>query len=269
MEIGNNMSDEEILQYLKELDDEQTEVDKLFDEDDEDDIAANEAHLKEQSKLPLHKRKPFKPKKAVDRKSEIFKIKNEYINNNRTHDLFVTVDKQLLTSIIEIETAEIARKMETVKVRVHTKIEQCLMKHIPQDLKSVYNKYPQAFIVHPGFEYKAAEANGGGKMWINPKVPMFFDQFTEYGLLLKYFSHIMPLIDSNVSKYHHYVALLLKQEAKLATQLSKVEKLVDLLETNVKHYRTYISMQEERKKAIAIGAAEKSETKTYIQRYGK
>lgn len=256
------MSDAEVLEYLNSLED-----DSDYDMSEED-IKEAESYLKADSGVGTRENSRRAERMNTNAR-RVFEIKNSYISNNRTTDLYVALDKSILTEIILIKTNDLQQSMDNAKKYVTNKIELCLNKKIPVALKVAYKLYRQSFIVNEGFLYTASNTYGGGKLWIVPNIPYYFEQFSEVGILYKYFEHIIHLLDRNVQLYHKQAAKLLKLESKIATKLNRVKNLIGLLELDVEMYDMYLKIQKDRLDKAAKIRLEEQESRLYRQRYIK
>ena len=87
---------------------------------------------------------------------------------------------------------------------------------------------------HPGFLWIGDEAYGGHKIWVNPDIPYYFDQFSEMAIIRsKCDENKVAVIDRIIANYMNAVTQLAKRESNIAIKLTRIDTFEELLTYNV------------------------------------
>ncbi|MEG0578597.1 MAG: hypothetical protein RR490_01635, partial [Niameybacter sp.] len=104
-----------------------------------------------------------------------------------------------------------------------------------------------AFNTHPGFMWICPPMYGSHKLWVNPDIPYYFEQFTELKALeQRYSPEQLSGVHRLVDKYVNALVLLAKREAGLAIKLTHVDTMEDLLNFDPDMYEFIVELRKEK-----------------------
>lgn len=152
-------------------------------------------------------------------------------------DLSAVMPREHVQALIKALTDKHVEAMEHYEGFINRRFTAVLLTLIPKTMRSYYNKYPQAFVRHPGFLYENPK---GHLFWAVPKVPYFFKQGQEPDILRSARAKYLTKIDQAINQYYEHKRLHGKRQVQYAMRLvkSKVVTYYDLLKYNALWFET-------------------------------
>lgn len=202
-------SEEELLSFLNEIDDDDANLAKAeldaFEsiEDDKPEEEINQIadelehdsdgwYTKNGVKLQAHQKQLIKGQNQLKdslkqwrdrreiRKREIYRWAfDQTVLPLNEH---MTVERKKM--IIEILTKPIRNLIKQYEEYINSRVTKLLLPAIPASLKVARTKWPWSFVANPGFLYKVPSKDDSQKtFWVIPDVPYYFRQGTEQEIL--------------------------------------------------------------------------------------
>ena len=168
-----------------------------------------------------------RPAKSTLRRTEI----TRWAFQQNDIDLSTIIPREHIQALIKVLTEPHIKAMEHYEEFINRRFTVLLGTLIPKTLKGYYNKYPQAFVRHPGFLY---ENPNGLLFWVLPKVPYFFRQGQEPEILRSAKPIYLTKIDQAINQYHEHQRLHGYKQVRYAMRFvrCKVVTYYDLLKHN-------------------------------------
>ena len=108
---------------------------------------------------------------------------------------------------------------------INKRLEVLIMSLMPIKLRRAFKDYPIAFIVHPGFMYKASKKYGNGiSFWANPKIPYYIQQGHEQKVLEQQKKRFLRSIDCAILRLETQKRLLADKEVSIAMAMIRMPR---------------------------------------------
>lgn len=173
-----------------------------------------------------------------DKKKQVLAIKREYVANRQMDLLYEPLNSFAAKHVIKCLTEEIRERLVKYKMLLTNRLEFLLRGLIPAIVKTTYKRYPGIFIMCQGFNYVASEHYGDFKVFVQPELPDFFDDYM--AVINEHLQGNRYTLDKYAEKYHEASAALIRAETKLAYKFANLPHRLALLENNVDHYKLYM-----------------------------
>lgn len=180
-----------------------------------------------------------------NKKKQVLAIKRAHVSERRMPELYLPLVPEVIKAVITDLTAELRSIKVSYKERLTSSIERGLRAQMPAIIKTCFKRYPDCFIICPGFEYIASEHYGDFRLFIQPNIP---DYFTDYMKIVN--ENLVGsryVYDKYAEKYYEVSKQLIKQETKFAYKLAKFKNRLQLLEADVDLYLKYMEAYDEYK----------------------
>lgn len=162
-------------------------------------------------------------------------IKRELVKADNVLFLQEIISKRFKKEVIPFMTKNLVESIADLKVNIERRIAVVMAPLFPDKLRvarALCGNRP--FKDHPGFLWIGDEAYGGHKVWVNPDIPYYFDQFSEMAIIRsKCDENKVAAIDRLIANYMNAIAQLAKRESSIAIKLTRVNTFEELLIYNV------------------------------------
>lgn len=162
-------------------------------------------------------------------------IKRELVKADNVLFLQELVPNYLKRQVIPFMTKSLVESIADLKANINRRIAIVMAPLFPEKLRvarALCGTRP--FKDHPGFLWIGDEAYGGHKIWVNPDIPYYFDQFSEMAIIReKCDENKVAAIDRIIANYMNAVTQLAKRESNIAIKLTRVDTFEELLIYNV------------------------------------
>lgn len=240
-------SDEDVeQQFLKETEDlEEADLSKVEFIKPFSKMANNETMTQEDFIIQSNNMRVYRKLLRENRRKQVLAIKRRHVNEKRMTDLYLPLVPEVLKMVITDLTEDSRNKKIMYKQRLTDALERGLKAQMPPIIKTCYKRYPTCFNICPGFEYKMSPHYGNLKLFIQPQIPDYFNDYMQ--VIEECLNHFRYTYDRYTEKYYEYNKQLLKEETRLAYKLTKFKNRLQLLENDVDIYLKYIDRYNEYK----------------------
>ena len=192
--------------------------------------------------LPKNKRKALPSGKNAPRsmheqnqRLKRMTIKRELVKADNILFLQEFIPSSLKRKVIPFMTKALVESITDLKANINRRIAIVMAPLFPEKLRvarALCGTLP--FKDHPGFLWIGDEAYGGHKIWVNPDIPYYFDQFSEMAIIRsKCDENKVAAIDRIIANYMNAVTQLAKRESNIAIKLTRIDTFEELLTYNV------------------------------------
>lgn len=187
--------------------------------------------------LPKNKRKATSGRGTHESTQRLRRltIKRELVKADNVLFLQELVPNYLKREVIPFMTKSLVESITDLKANINRRIAIVMAPLFPEKLRvarALCGTRP--FKDHPGFLWLGDEAYGGHKIWVNPDIPYYFDQFSEMAIIReKCDENKVAAIDRIIANYMNAITQLAKRESNIAIKLTRVDTFEELLIYNV------------------------------------
>lgn len=148
--------------------------------------------------------------------------------------LITQITKEHKRMIIPFMTGPFANTIAKTRIAINNRIARLIMPLIPMNIKIARTTCgTRSFIEHPGFMWIGSEQFKDLKVWVQPDIPYYFEQFHEMDILRKHYPVEKLLsVDKLMDKHFMAIKHLRKREAKLAYRVALLNTYEDLINLN-------------------------------------
>lgn len=172
--------------------------------------------------------KKARENKRLEIKRRKLEIQKEALNSEFIN-IYSKLEVEHKKLLIKLLTDEYSKVMVRSEAFINRRVEALLKNYIPVSLRRCFAQYREAFIVNPGFLYIASKEYGEGKsIWVTPKLPYYFTQGTELGILKENEAFYLFKIDKAVVQFHTAKDMLSKRELQYAVKLRDIRAFYQL-----------------------------------------
>ena len=162
-------------------------------------------------------------------------IKRELVKADNVLFLQEIIPSRLKKEVIPFMTKSLVESISNLKANINHRIAVVMSPLFPSKLRvarALCGTRP--FKDHPGFLWIGNEAYGGHKIWVNPDIPYYFDQFSEMPIIRsKCDENKVAAIDRIIANYMEAITQLAKRESNIAIKLTRIDTFEELLTYNV------------------------------------
>ena len=162
-------------------------------------------------------------------------IKRELVKADNVLFLQEIIPSRLKKEVIPFMTKSLVESISNLKANINHRIAVVMSPLFPSKLRvarALCGTRP--FKDHPGFLWIGNEAYGGHKIWVNPDIPYYFDQFSEIPIIRsKCDENKVAAIDRIIANYMEAITQLAKRESNIAIKLTRIDTFEELLTYNV------------------------------------
>lgn len=188
--------------------------------------------------LPKNKRKAVTSPRGIYEQNQRLRrmtIKRELVKADNILLLQKTIPRSMKKKIIPFMTKGLVESIAALKLNINRRIAVVMAPLFPEKLRvarALCGSRP--FKEHPGFLWIGAEDYGGHRIWVEPDIPYYFDQFSEMEIIRsKCDENKVAAIDRIIANYMNAVVQLAKRESNIAIKLTRVDTFEELLTYNV------------------------------------
>lgn len=166
-------------------------------------------------------------------KAEKARLQREAFNQDLLPLHRVITDEEM-QKLVELVAEPVHRFVMYQENYINRRFAKMLRPYIPSLLKACYRKYPGVVREHPGFLYQTFSRPQTLSFWATPKIPAYFKQGTEIGMLMEQSIGDLEMTDYAIEKYHAAVVRRNKKETKIVYKLgaNRVKTFFDLVRVN-------------------------------------
>lgn len=162
-------------------------------------------------------------------------IKRELVKTDNVLFLQEIIPTRLKKEVIPFMTKSLVESISNLRANINHRIAVVMSPLFPSKLRvarALCGTRP--FKDHPGFLWIGNEAYGGHKIWVNPDIPYYFDQFSEMPIIRsKCDENKVAAIDRIIANYMDAITQLAKRESNIAIKLTRIDTFEELLTYNV------------------------------------
>lgn len=161
---------------------------------------------------------------ALKRKQRRIEIQRAALNQDLI-DLSQPISTEHMKRLVYLLSKKHIDLINKYHSYITKRIEVLLSALTPITLRRAFKRYPQAFIVHPGFMYKASKKYGNGIMfWVTPHIPYYIAQGKEVEALKKEKAKFLRGIDCAILRLETQKRLLADREVSIAMAMIRMPR---------------------------------------------
>lgn len=161
---------------------------------------------------------------ALKRKQRRIEIQRAALNQDLI-DLSQPISTEHMKRLVYLLSKKHIDLINKYHTYITKRIEVLLSALTPITLRRAFKKYPQAFIVHPGFMYKASKKYGNGIMfWVTPHIPYYIAQGKEVEALKKEKARFLRGVDCAILRLETQKRLLADREVSIAMAMIRMPR---------------------------------------------
>ena len=258
------INDKELLDFLNEIEDEDTDISLLEEaveetdtelesdksiindfKDSEENIAIESQYDDNAWTESLNKVTAL----TEQEKSEVFKKRSEaqLAKNKKVRaearrinkeafiqkdiELSAEIPEYLIKNLISLLTEHTTQLIARCEDAINLRLERILKPMIPYPIRNCMYRYPDIIKMSKGFFYKTSEENGGLTYWASPKIPAYFKQNSERDIIFAKIPGCAESIDKLVVRFYGYLHKREEQELRYGAMIvgKNIRTYYDLL----------------------------------------